>query len=132
MARLMGFFLAKISEREKYLNYSKSYAQVKSFIFYEKDKYNKFKWKNWRDLEKYRIGIQRGFKYGAKFSQAIKSKKLKVFPSNELKQCLDMTLRNRIDLFIATPFQYSKLEKEYPKFRGKFTYDARTPVNTGK
>ena len=126
-----SFFLAKIKSREVFLVYSEAYAQVKSYFYFNKTTLKDFQWSEWPDLKKYSIGIQRGFKYGAEFSDAIKNESLNIIATNDISQIIRMSLVNRIDLFVTTPLRYSIMEKEYPQFKGKFSFFSGRPVNTG-
>ena len=113
------FFWSKNEEREESFFYSLPIIIERNVFFHLKSK--KIRWKQIKDLRKKRLGVVKGFSYGAELDLAIKKGKFKkiIFEKTTLQNFKNL-LEKKIDLF---PHEISvgthELQENFPKYKYK-------------
>lgn len=124
------FMTIKNKEREQYAEFSDSYLEIPTYVYFSPDKFGQFEWNSWEDLKPYKIGVQRGFKYGPSFTTASKNMPLRIVEVSDVTEGAGMLLLGRIDLLLINEFRYDYLLLHHPEFRGKLSR-AQRPVGIG-
>ncbi len=124
------FMTIKNAERESYAHFTDSYLSIPTYVYYETARLGIFEWNSWDDLKNYRIGSQRGFRYGQEFTHAKQSVPLRLSEINSVKIGLDMLLKGRVDLVLSNEYRFEYLMKIHPELKGRFSR-AQKPVAIG-
>jgi polar amino acid transport system substrate-binding protein len=90
--------LMRNSERDRFLAFTEVLFESRELFHYRKDRFGRFSWQDYTDLEEYTIGLVSGYTYGPEFLQAVKDFNLKVKYANSSRQNLHMLYAGRVDL----------------------------------
>lgn len=124
------FMTIKNPEREMYAEFTDSYLTIPTYVYYSLEKFEQFEWDSLEDLKPYRIGVQRGFKYGPAFTKALKDVPLKIVEVSDVSEGVGMLFLDRIDLILINEFRFDYLMQQEPVHRGKLDR-AQKPVGIG-
>ncbi len=112
-------FLIKTEERERFLEYSVPVLKVKGVIWSSASRPGgPVEFTDFNDLEKYRIGITRGYSYGESFDKFLNNADTDT--ANSDLSNLKKLSSGRIDVFPANELVVKGLFKLYPEYNGKF------------
>lgn len=95
---------------------------VQSMLFYMKDKYPDFSWKEYKDLKKYVIGTQTG----GNIPRIAKENKLNYDETSDTRALIKKLYTGRNNMIVLVDFAGTALINEmYPKESSKFTYSTK-------
>ncbi|QGY41791.1 transporter substrate-binding domain-containing protein [Pseudodesulfovibrio cashew] len=125
------FMTIKNAERETYAEFTDSYLTIPTYAYYSLKKFDQFEWDSWEDLKPYRLGVQRGFKYGRAFTDALKSMPFKIVEVSDVSEGVGMLFLDRIDLMLTNEFRYEYMIRQHPAYEGKLAH-ALKPIGIGQ
>ena len=95
---------------------------VRSVLFYKKEKYNNFLWKEYKDLDKYLIGTQ----VGGNIPRIAKEYSLNYEETTDTRALIKKLYTGRNDMIVLVDFAGLALLKEiYPKEINEFAYASK-------
>jgi len=95
---------------------------VQSVLFYMKDKYPNFSWKDYKDLKNYFIGTQTG----GNIPRVAKENKLNYDETSDIRALVRKLYTGRNNMIVLVDFAGAALIKEmYPEESAKFTYSTK-------
>ncbi len=124
------FFLTFVRDREDFLIYTKSYITDESFLFSRTDK--PLTKEVLKSPGSYKIGIQRGLKYGQEVDSLINRNPNNFQFTTKNIQLVEMLVRGRIDYFITTKTQFLNIQKTAPKLSKNIHYQSDSPLSSGE
>lgn len=108
--------LLKTTERESYMVFSEALITGENLIWYS-DVHNAaaFEWQGIEDLQRYRIGVTRGYSNGDLVDSSIEQGKLKVVLAPNVQQLFAMLANGRVDIVMANDVVGYSLARNYPR-----------------
>ncbi|WP_319585013.1 transporter substrate-binding domain-containing protein [uncultured Pseudodesulfovibrio sp.] len=125
------FMTIKNAERESYAEFSEPYLSIPTYVYYSSERFGCFEWKRWEDFKPYRLGVQRGFKYGREFTEALKRHRLKVVEISDVAEGVGMLLLDRVDFVLTNEFRYDYLMQTHPQYQGRLSRSYK-PIAVGR
>ena len=124
------FMTIKNTERESYAEFSDAYLAIPTYVYYSLDRLDRFEWDVWEDFKAYTIGVQRGFKYGQAFTNALERVPLKIVEFSDVNKGIEMIRSGRIDLILINEYRLNYLLMRCPEHQHRLAR-AQKPVATG-
>lgn len=124
------YMTIKNAQRESYAEFTDSYLEIPTYVYYDSSRVDSFEWNSWEDLKSYRIGSQRGFRYGQAFTNAKDQVPLRIVEIPSVKVGFEMILKGRLDLVLSNEYRFKYLAKLHPELQGRFSR-AQKPVGVG-
>lgn len=112
--------LIKTHERQQYLKYTDPVMSVRGLLWVSAAKAKDVKFNSLDELKKYRIGVTRGYSYGAEFDALLR--KFRVDVANADYNNYLKLLEGRIDVFPGNEIVAKGLFKAHPELKGKFVH----------
>ena len=117
--------LIRTAEREKYLLFTEPVMTVRGLIWYLADRdTGAVRFDTLEDLKRDRIGVTRGYSYGAEFDELLKSMNVDV-ANTDYSSYLKLT-QGRIDIFPGNEIVAEGLFKKHPELRGKLAHSDKS------
>lgn len=117
--------LLKTPEREEYMLYSDVVFTSHNAVWFTESGFpNGFDWRDYADLQRYKIGVIRGHSYGGDLDQIIAAKTFRVTQLSSAEQLFAMLDKGRIDLAIADRLVGGALIKQYARQGMQFQFVA--------
>lgn len=104
------------NETSDFINYTKPIFISEEIICYNNENNPNFSWQNYKDLTRFKTGINLGYYYG-EFSKAVEKHSLKTETARNLDVNLNKLLLGRIDLVICDKAVLIQTIQKNPKYK---------------
>ena len=116
--------LIKTSERGRFLEYTRPVMTVRGLIWALATRGKPVTFDSLEDLQKYKIGVTKGYSYGEEFDQLLKQMNPDVAYSDYHNY--RKLMEHRIDIFPGNEIVARSLFKQHPELRGRFIHSDKS------